>query len=78
MLEGGCHVPIGVNASVLENGDVVIKSTLGLPSGNEVLGETKVGKKEDFRVLGKQMAQRLIDKGAKELLERADKEASET
>ncbi len=77
MLEGGCHVPIGVNASVLENGDVVVKSILGLPSGNEVLGESKVGKKEDFRELGKQMAQRLIDKGARELLQRADKEASQ-
>ncbi len=77
MLEGGCHVPIGVNASVLENGDVVIKSILGLPSGNEVLGESKVGKSESYQTLGKEMAQRLIDKGAKELLERADKEASQ-
>ena len=77
ILEGGCHVPIGVNASVLENGDVVIKSILGLPSGNEVLGETKIGKKEQYHVLGKEMAQRLIDKGARELLERADKEASQ-
>ncbi len=77
MLEGGCHVPIGVNASVLENGDVVIKSLLGLPSGNEVLGETKIGKKKDYRILGSEMAQRLIDKGARELLERADKEASQ-
>ncbi len=77
MLEGGCHVPIGVNASVLENGDVVIKSILGLPSGNEVLGESKVGKSESYKTLGKEMAQRLIDKGAKELLERADKEASQ-
>ncbi len=77
MLEGGCHVPIGVNASVLENGDVVVKSLLGLPSGNEVLGETKIGKKEDYKTLGSEMAQRLIDKGARELLERADKEASQ-
>ena len=78
MLEGGCHVPIGVNATVLDNGDVVVKSILGLPSGNEVLGESKIGKKEAFQVLGKEMAQRLIDKGARELLERADIEASQT
>jgi hydroxymethylbilane synthase len=77
MLEGGCHVPIGVNATLLENGDVVMRSILGLPSGNEILGETKIGKKEDYKKLGSQMAQHLVDKGAKELLERADKEASE-
>ncbi len=74
LLEGGCHVPIGVNAKVLENGDVVVQSLLGLPSGNEVLGETKVGNKEDFKTLGSDMAKRLIEKGAKELLERASQE----
>lgn len=72
MLEGGCQVPIGINAAVMENGDVVIKSTLGLPNGLEVMEETKLGKREDYKVLGKEMAQRMIDKGAKELLERAE------
>ena len=67
-------MPIGVNAKVLDNGDVVVQSLLGLPSGNEVLGETKVGKKEDFKTLGSDMAKRLIEKGAKELLERASQE----
>jgi len=72
MLEGGCQVPIGVNAKVMDNGDVMVKSTLGLPDGSEVLGESKLGKTEDFERLGKEMAQRLIDQGAKELLERAE------
>ncbi|MEA2111985.1 MAG: hydroxymethylbilane synthase [Campylobacterota bacterium] len=77
LLEGGCHVPIGVNANVCDNGDVIVQSLLGLPSGNEVLGETKIGKKEEYLKLGSEMAQRLIDQGARELLERADKEASQ-
>lgn len=76
MLEGGCQVPIGVNAKVMDNGDVMVKSTLGLPDGTEVLGEARLGKKEEFTFLGKEMAQRLIDQGAKELLERAEKQAS--
>lgn len=75
MLEGGCQVPIGINATVMENGDVIIKSTLGLPNGFEVMGETKLGRREDYKTLGKEMAQRLIDKGAKELLERAEEMA---
>lgn len=76
MLEGGCQVPIGVNAFVQDNGEVMIRSLLGLPSGIEVLGETTVISKEDYEGAGRAMAQRLIDKGAKELLERAEVEAN--
>ncbi|OHE07753.1 MAG: hydroxymethylbilane synthase, partial [Sulfurimonas sp. RIFCSPLOWO2_12_FULL_34_6] len=35
-LEGGCQVQIGVNASVLEDGNVSIKAVLGLPDGTEM------------------------------------------
>jgi hydroxymethylbilane synthase len=71
LLEGGCHVPIGVNAKVQDNGDVIVQSLLGMPDGKEVLGEIKVAKKEAFKTLGSEMATRLIEQGAKELLERA-------
>jgi hydroxymethylbilane synthase len=71
LLEGGCHVPIGVNAKVQDNGDVIVQSLLGMPDGKEVLGEIKVAKKEAFKTLGSEMAIRLIEQGAKELLERA-------
>ncbi len=75
-LEGGCQVPIGVNAFVQDNGDVVIRSLLGLPNGLEVMGETKIIRKDDYENAGRQMAQRLIDKGAKELLARAEEQAN--
>ncbi len=78
MLEGGCHVPIGVNATVLENGDVIVKSILGMPDGSEILTETKLGKKEDYKELGKAMGQRMIERGAKELLARAEVMADNT
>ncbi|HFU74548.1 MAG TPA: hydroxymethylbilane synthase [Helicobacteraceae bacterium] len=76
LLEGGCHVPIGISATALENGEVSIRSVLGLPDGSETLGETQVAKSEEYKTLGREMAQRLVDKGAKDLLERADKQAS--
>jgi hydroxymethylbilane synthase len=76
-LDGGCQVPIGVNAFVQDNGDVVIRSLLGLPDGHEVMGETKIIPKEDYEHAGRQMAQRLIDKGAKELLARAEEQAND-
>ena len=35
-LEGGCQVPIGVNAAVLEDGTVSVRAVLGLPDGTEM------------------------------------------
>lgn len=75
-LEGGCQVPIGVNAFVQDNGDVIVRSLLGLPNGHEVLGETKIIRKDEYENAGREMAQRLIDKGAKDLLERAEVQAN--
>ena len=77
LLEGGCHVPIGVSATALENGDVSMTCVLGLPDGSETLSETKMAKSTEYKTLGREMAQRLIDQGARELLARADKQASE-
>lgn len=71
-LEGGCHVPIGVNASVLENGDLVVKAILGLPDGSEVLSDTKLVKIEEYETIGDIMADDIIERGAKELLQRAE------
>ena len=38
-LQGGCQVPIGVSARVQQNGDVIVRSTLGMPDGSEVMGD---------------------------------------
>lgn len=72
ILEGGCHVPIGVNAKVLDNGEITAQCTLGLPNALEVISETISGKDNDYLKLGKELAQIVIDKGARELLDRAD------
>lgn len=72
ILEGGCHVPIGVNAKVLGNGEITAQCTLGLPNALEVISETITGKEADYTQLGKDLAQIVIKKGARELLARAD------
>jgi len=71
-LEGGCHVPIGVNATVLENDDVVIKAVLGMPDGSEILSDSKIVSRDAYQTIGREMAEGLIKQGAKELLARAD------
>jgi hydroxymethylbilane synthase len=71
-LEGGCQVPIGVNATVLENGKISVKATLGLPNGTEMLSDEKMISKESYKNFGRELAGEFINKGAKELLSRAE------
>jgi len=71
-LEGGCQVPIGVNASVLEDGNVSIRAILGLPNGTEMLSDLKVTSVKNYENIGREMAAEFIARGAKELLARAE------
>ena len=72
ILEGGCHVPIGVNAKVTGDGEITAQCSLGLPNATEIIAEKLAGKEADYTQLGKDLAQIVIDKCAKELLARAD------
>jgi len=71
-LDGGCQVPIGVNASVLEDGNVSIRAVLGLPDGSEMLSDVKVVSRENYETVGREIAAEFIARGAKELLLRAE------
>ncbi|MDD5716704.1 MAG: hydroxymethylbilane synthase [Sulfuricurvum sp.] len=71
-LNGGCQVPIGVSARVQENGDVIVRSTLGMPDGSEVMGDEITVSKGETEGVGESMAERLIAQGAMELLHRAE------
>lgn len=72
-LEGGCQVPIGVNA-VFKQGCITLRAILGLPSGEEILEdsiESKVESVEDCQKLGRALALKFIALGAKDILIRA-------
>ena len=71
-LQGGCQVPIGVNAAVLEDGNISIRATLGLPDGTEILSDVKTTSKRGYENIGREIAAEFIAKGAKELLLRAE------
>ncbi|MDD5052620.1 MAG: hydroxymethylbilane synthase [Sulfuricurvum sp.] len=71
-LQGGCQVPIGVSARVQSNGDVIVRSLLGLPDGSEVMGDAITISKDQTAGIGEAMAARLIAQGAMELLNRAE------
>jgi hydroxymethylbilane synthase len=76
-LDGGCQVPIGVNA-IVNGDDVSIKVILGLPDGTEIMSESMTVKTSEYKTIGRVIGQDMIDKGAKELLHRAEVMAAAT
>ncbi|NDJ27915.1 hydroxymethylbilane synthase [Campylobacter sp. MIT 12-8780] len=71
-LEGGCQVPIGINAKI--NGDEIeLRAILGLPDASKILQEKLVIKKAEYNTAGTSLAQHFIKQGAKELLKEAEK-----
>lgn len=75
VLQGGCQVPIGVHASVLDNGDIIAKAVVGLPDGSQLLKDKIFGSVENYKDLGKELAESMIENGAKDLLARAEEMA---
>ncbi|ECY7166206.1 hydroxymethylbilane synthase [Campylobacter coli] len=71
ILEGGCQVPIGINAELLGD-EICVRAILGLPDGSEILKEKRMIKKSDFKGFGESLAKEFIAKGAKELLKKAE------
>lgn len=71
-LQGGCQVPIGVSAELYADGKIYAKGIVGLPNGKEIISSEIRGDKSNYQTLGGELANMLIDKGAKELLARAE------
>ena len=67
-LEGGCQVPIGALAT-LNNGVLLLNGMVGSLDGKEVFREKIEGAVEDAEALGTRLAERLIELGARQLLD---------
>ena len=71
ILEGGCQVPIGVNAEI-EGETLHVKAILGMPDGSEMMSESITSTRAEYVNVGKALAKRVLERGAKALLERAE------
>ncbi|WP_026906347.1 hydroxymethylbilane synthase [Paucisalibacillus globulus] len=71
LLEGGCQIPIGGFAH-LENEEVVLNVLVGTPDGKTILKEVVRG--TDPVQVGKEAAEKLLSKGAKEIIEQVKEE----
>ncbi|WP_460169082.1 hydroxymethylbilane synthase [Campylobacter concisus] len=74
VLEGGCQVPIGISAR-LQGDEISIDAIVGLPDGSEFIKDSLKASKDKFQSIGKELAHKFIEKGAKELLKRAEEMA---
>ena len=75
VLEGGCQVPIGISARL--NGDEIsIDAIVGLPDGSEFIKDSLKTSKDKFQSVGKELAHKFIEKGARELLKHAEEMAN--
>lgn len=67
-LEGGCQVPIGVNTQ-LEGDTLTLTGIVASVDGTKFVKDTVTGKASAAEQLGIELAQRLRQQGAKEILE---------
>ena len=74
VLEGGCQVPIGISAR-LKGNEISIDAIVGLPDGSEFIKDSLKTSKDKFQSVGNELAHNFIEKGAKELLKRAEEMA---
>lgn len=66
-LEGGCQVPIGAYAE-LKGDNVYLRGLVGDPDGQQVLRDEIEGPASDAEALGTELAERLLKKGAGDIL----------
>lgn len=71
LLEGGCQIPIGGFAQ-LENDEVVLTALVGTPDGKTIIKEVVRG--TDPVAVGRLAAEKLLQQGAKEIVEQVKEE----
>ena len=67
----GCSAPVAVNA-VINGANITLKAMLGYPDGTHIMHEEITSKISTCDRLGEELAQKMIDEGALEILEKAE------
>ena len=66
-MEGGCQVPIGVN-TFIEGDQLTLVGMVASLDGKRLIKDTVIGNTTDAEDLGIQLAHKLKDQGAQEIL----------
>jgi hydroxymethylbilane synthase len=74
LLNATCNSPLGVHAAVDARAEQMrIEAFVGLPDGSEWLRDRLEGDPAEPTLLGAELAKRLLDTGARKILDRAEK-----
>jgi hydroxymethylbilane synthase len=74
LLNATCNSPLGVHAKIDARADQMrMEAFVGLPDGSEWLRDQVEGDPAEPTLLGAELAKRLLDTGAREILDRAEK-----
>jgi len=76
VIGAGCSAPVAVNAVTMEKeGEKLIsaKAMIGYPDGTHILHESICAPVDEADILGNMLAQKMIEEGALEILENAEK-----
>lgn len=67
-LEGGCQVPVAALGH-LENGSLLLKALISDVEGRQVLQDHLTGKPEEAASMGRRLAEMLLSRGGREILQ---------
>ena len=74
VIGAGCSAPVAVNATMDEATQTVsVKAMIGYPDGTHILHEQMDAPVDEADILGDMLAQKMIEKGALDILENAEK-----
>jgi hydroxymethylbilane synthase len=74
-LEGGCQVPLGALATVAGE-EVALEGCVVSPDGREIVRDRMVGSTQEPELVGQQLGQALVSKGAGRILQLAGRTAA--
>ncbi len=70
----GCSAPVAINAKIIDN-KVKVIALIGLVDGSKIMKEELLDSIDNYKSLGKKLADMMISKGAIELLKEAEENA---
>ena len=74
VIGAGCSAPVAVNATMDEKTQhISVRAMIGYPDGTHILHEQMEAPVDDADILGDQLAQKMIEHGALDILENAEK-----
>jgi hydroxymethylbilane synthase len=68
-LQGGCQIPIGAHAEVIYPSNLTMEAVVGSLDGTTIIRDSVHGKVDDFSTMGVELANKLLGRGGRKILE---------